>query len=204
MTSALPAVRPPTNDTEERLLDAALSLFAEKGYEAASVREIIEATGVTRPVLYYYCSSKEDLFRRLVHWKHDEAYRELGTIVRETSGCENRLRAIIRGSFAFCAADPRVPCLMFQSHFGPVIPRISEFMAEIAKVRFSIIQQVMQEGLDAGELKRGDASVLALAFCCLMDQHINILSRLPRPKKHLTPEFSDWLLGLFLNGAGKL
>lgn len=203
MTSALPAVRPPTNDTEERLLDAALSLFAEKGYEAASVREIIEATGVTRPVLYYYCSSKEDLFRRLVHWKHDEAYRELGTIVRETSGCENRLRAIIRGSFAFCAADPRVPCLMFQTHFGPVIPGISEFMAEIAKVRFSIIQQVMQEGLNAGELKRRDVGVLALAFCCLMDQHINILSRLPRPKKHLTPEFADWLVGLFLSGAAQ-
>lgn len=204
MTSTLPAVRPPTNDTEERLLDAALSLFAEKGYEAASVREIIEATGVTRPVLYYYCSSKEDLFRRLVHWKHDEAYRELGTIVRETSGCENRLRAIIRGSFAFCAADPRVPRLMFQTHFGPVIPGISEFMAEIAKVRFSIIQQVMQEGLGTGELKDGDAGVLALAFCCLMDQHINILSRMPRPKKHLTPEFADWLVGLFLHGAGNL
>lgn len=51
--TTLPAVRPPTNDTEERLLDAALTVFAEKGYETASVREIIEATGVTRPVLYY-------------------------------------------------------------------------------------------------------------------------------------------------------
>lgn len=202
MTSTLPAVRPPTNETEQRLLDAALSLFAEKGYEAASVREIIEATGVTRPVLYYYCSGKEDLFRRLVHWKHDEAYRDLGRIVRATSGCENRLRAIIRGSFAFCASDPRVPRLMFQTHFGPVIPGISEFLEEIAKFRFSMIQQVMQEGLDSGELKGGDASVLALAFCCLMDQHINILSRLPRPRKHLTPEFADWLVGLFLSGAG--
>ena len=75
-----------------------------------------------------------------------------------------------------------------------------ELMAEIAKVRFSIIQQVLQEGLDAGELKRGDASVLALAFGCLMDQHINILSRLPYPKKHLTPESADWLVGLFLYG----
>jgi len=52
MTTTAP-VRPPKNDTEQRLLDAALTLFAEKGYEAASVREIIEATGVTRPVLYY-------------------------------------------------------------------------------------------------------------------------------------------------------
>lgn len=201
MTATLPAVRPPTNETENRLLDAALTLFAEKGYEAASVREIIEATGVTRPVLYYYCSSKEDLFKRLVHWKHDEAYRELGRLVQETKGCANRLRAIIRGSFAFCAADPRVPRMMFQTHYGPVIPGVSEFMSEIGNLRFGIIRSVMQQGCDDGELESGDASALALAFCCLMDQHINILCRMPRPKQHMTPDFADWLVGIFLQGA---
>lgn len=198
----LPAVRPPTNDTEKRLLDHALTLFAEKGYEAASVREIIEATGVTRPVLYYYCSSKEDLLKRLVHWKHDEAYRGLGRIVRETKGCANRLRGIIRGSFAFCATDPRVPRLMFQTHFGPTIPGISEFMAEVAKLRFLIVQQVIQEGLDAGELEGGDAASLSLIFCCIMDQHINVLVRMPKPRKRLTPELADSLVDVFLYGVG--
>jgi AcrR family transcriptional regulator len=202
MTVTLPAVRPPTTDTEERLLDHALTLFAEKGYEAASVREIIEATGVTRPVLYYYCSSKEDLFKRLVHWKHDEAYRELGKNVGETKGCANRLRAIMRGSFVFCATDPRVPRLMFQTHFGPTIPGISEFMAEVAKLRFLIVHQVMQEGLDAGELVGGDAASLSLIFCCIMDQHINVLVRMPKPKKRLTPELADSLVDVFLHGLG--
>ena len=202
MTVTLPAVRPPTNDTEKRLLDHALTLFAEKGYEAASVREIIEATGVTRPVLYYYCSSKEDLFKRLVHWKHDEAYRELGRIVRETKGCANRIRAIIQGSFAFCAADPRVPRLMFQTHFGPVIPGIAEFMAEVANLRFMVIHQVMQDGLDAGELAGGDAASLSLVFCCVMDQHINVLARLPKPKSRLTPKLADALVDVFLYGVG--
>lgn len=200
--TTLLAVRPPTNDTEERLLDHALTLFAEKGYEAASVREIIEATGVTRPVLYYYCSSKEDLFKRLVHWKHDEAYRELGRVVRETKGCGDRLRDIIRGSFAFCAADPRVPRLMFQTHFGPVIPGIAEFMAEVAKLRFSLVQQVMQDGLDAGELHGGDAASLSLVFCCVMDQHINVLARMLKPKDRLTPQLADGLVDLFLFGVG--
>jgi len=202
VTVTLPAVRPPTNDTEKRLLDHALTLFAEKGYEAASVREIIEATGVTRPVLYYYCSSKEDLFKRLVHWKHDEAYRELGRIVRETKGCANRIRAIIQGSFAFCAADPRVPRLMFQTHFGPVIPGIAEFMAEVANLRFMVIHQVMQDGLDAGELAGGDAASLSLVFCCVMDQHINVLARLPKPKSRLTPKLADALVDVFLYGVG--
>ena len=202
MTVTLPAVRPPTTDTEERLLDHSLTLFAEKGYEAASVREIIEATGVTRPVLYYYCSSKEDLFKRLVHWKHDEAYRELGKNVVETKGCANRLRAIMRGSFVFCATDPRVPRLMFQTHFGPTIPGISEFMAEVAKLRFLIVHQVMQDGLDAGELVGGDAPSLSLIFCCIMDQHINVLVRMPKPKKRLTPELADSLVDVFLHGLG--
>lgn len=202
MTVTLPAVRPPTNDTEECLLDHALTLFAEKGYEAASVREIIEATGVTRPVLYYYCSSKEDLFKRLVHWKHDEAYRELGRILQETEGCANRLRAIIRASFGFCAADPRVPRLMFQTHFGPVIPGIAEFMAEVANLRFMVIHQVMQDGLEAGELDGGDAASLSLVFCCIMDQHINVLARLPKPRGRFTPELADALVDVFLYGVG--
>ncbi len=200
--TTLPAVRPPTNDTEERLLDRALTLFAEKGYEAASVREIIEATGVTRPVLYYYCSSKEDLFKRLVHWKHDEAYRELGRIVDETKGCSSRLRAIIRGSFAFCAADPRVPRVMFQTAFGPDIPGVSEFMAEVAKLRFLVVYRVMQDGLDVGELEGGDAASMSLIFCCLMDQHINVLARMPRSKKRLCPELADSLVDVFLYGLG--
>lgn len=200
--TTLAAVRPPTNDTEERLLDAALTLFAEKGYEAASVREIIEATGVTRPVLYYYCSSKEDLFKRLVHWKHDEAYRELAKTVTGTNGCANRLRAIMRGSFAFCATDPRVPRLMFQTQFGPTIPGIAEFMAEVARLRFLIVHRVMQEGLDAGELSGGDAASLSLIFCCIMDQHINVLTRLPKPGKRLTPDLADSLVNVFLFGVG--
>lgn len=111
---------------------------------------------------------------------------ELGGIVSETKGCANRLRAIIGGSFAFCAADPRVPRVMFQTTFGPHIPGISEFLADLGSLRFAIVKQVMQDGLDAGELQGGDAASLALIFCCMMDQQINVLSRLTNPKRRLT------------------
>jgi len=40
------------SSSERRFLDAALELFSEKGYEAASVREICERAGLTRPTLY--------------------------------------------------------------------------------------------------------------------------------------------------------
>jgi TetR/AcrR family transcriptional regulator len=189
------------NETEQRLLDAALTLFASKGFAATSVREIIEATGVTRPVLYYYCDSKQDLFERVVRWKHDDAYKELDATISATRGVANRLQAIIRGTFAFCAADPRVPQLMFQTSFGPVVSELAEFLQAIAEIRFGIVANVMLEAIDSGELHGGDAHSLALLFCSIMDHHANALSRMPNPEQKLRPALADALVDAFLYGV---
>jgi len=52
--------------TRDRILDAALLLFAEKGYEATSMREIAEQLGMTKPALYYHFAGKEDIVRALL------------------------------------------------------------------------------------------------------------------------------------------
>lgn len=48
------------------ILDAAVAVFSEKGYDAGSMREIAERVGVTEPALYRHFASKEDLFLALV------------------------------------------------------------------------------------------------------------------------------------------
>ena len=50
----------------ERILQVAVCLFAQKGYEATSTREIVEAAGVTKPMLYYYFGSKEGLCKAAI------------------------------------------------------------------------------------------------------------------------------------------
>ena len=188
--------------TEARLFDCALTLFATQGYEGTSVREIIEAAGVTRPVLYYYCDNKEHLFRRVVHWTHDDAYRELEKALSAANGVANQLRVIIRGTFAFCAKDPRIPQLMFQAAYGSAASELSEFMEVQASRRFVMVAGVIQRGIDAGELQRGDAAAQALVFCSLMDYHANALSRMPSPEKLLTEDRADALVITFLHGLG--
>ena len=42
------------NEARTKLLESALTLFSQKGYEGTSIREIIQGAEVTRPVLYYY------------------------------------------------------------------------------------------------------------------------------------------------------
>jgi TetR/AcrR family transcriptional regulator len=50
----------------ERLLNSAIDIFTERGYAAATVREIVETAGVTKPVLYYYFGSKEGLYLEIM------------------------------------------------------------------------------------------------------------------------------------------
>ena len=50
----------------EKILQVAMGFFAQKGYEATSTREIVEAAGVTKPMLYYYFGSKEGLCKAAI------------------------------------------------------------------------------------------------------------------------------------------
>ena len=50
----------------ESILSAAARLFADKGYDAASMREIAEAAGVTKPTIYYHFKSKLGLFEAIL------------------------------------------------------------------------------------------------------------------------------------------
>jgi AcrR family transcriptional regulator len=58
--------RPRTSETAERIRAAALELILEKGLQQASLREIAERVGITKPALYYHFASREDLLRGLV------------------------------------------------------------------------------------------------------------------------------------------
>src|SRR5271157_1956106 len=54
------------NDTRDRILQTALDLFIEQGYDKTSLREIAERVGVTKAALYYHFESKEKIFATLV------------------------------------------------------------------------------------------------------------------------------------------
>jgi AcrR family transcriptional regulator len=57
--------------TRDRILDAALDLFNEKGFDKTSLREIAEQIGVTKAALYYHFASKGDILMALHLRLHD-------------------------------------------------------------------------------------------------------------------------------------
>lgn len=63
-------------EREEQLLEAAATIFAEKGHRATSIADIIERVGVSRGTFYHYFESKEDIFNRLVEL-YFESFRKV-------------------------------------------------------------------------------------------------------------------------------
>ncbi|WP_436664160.1 TetR/AcrR family transcriptional regulator [Alicyclobacillus acidoterrestris] len=53
-------------NTRERIMEAALSMFSEKGYEGSSTRDIAERAGVNEITLFRHFGNKENLFREVL------------------------------------------------------------------------------------------------------------------------------------------
>ena len=57
---------PEQSPNAEKILQVAIRLLAHKGYHATSTREICEAAGVTKPMIYYYFGNKEGLCKAVI------------------------------------------------------------------------------------------------------------------------------------------
>jgi TetR/AcrR family transcriptional regulator len=187
------------NEAEAKLLDSALRLFAEKGYEGTSIREIIEGAGVTRPVLYYYFENKEDLYRRIVETRFSEYLSKLSELKNEYAESVGRLKAVMRETFRFAEACPDALRLILQVFFSPPQCGPSFRESRLGPRRFRVIEEIMKDAVDKAELAGGDAQSLALIFLGIMDMYI--MAKSDRPAMHLTDDLAEGLVDLFFYGA---
>lgn len=89
-----PALSPRRQETRARLLDAAMLVFSEEGFQAASVESVTQRAGFTRGAFYSNFSSKEELFLALLDREYTERARsihERGDIVAELIRRSDRL-----------------------------------------------------------------------------------------------------------------
>jgi TetR/AcrR family transcriptional regulator len=202
MNSKNIAVEPPVsqlNEAEKRLLDAALHLFSEKGYEATSIREIIERAGVTRPVLYYYFVNKEDLFKRLVDATFSEIAADFARVLMNVTGSRERLKVLVTHAFEHAEHSPASIRLILQVFFSPPNQGPKLDKDELWAMRFDPILEIMREGVKNSELRGGDPETLALSLCGVMDMHI--MCKANRPATRLTADLAEGLVDLFFAGA---
>ncbi len=147
------------NKTKRKIFETSLKLFSEKGYDATSIEEITAIVGVAKGTLYYHFNSKEEIFNFLI----EEGMKLLiNSIEIKISKCSNTLDKIKAVSLIQLKAvykyENLLTIVMSQTWGNETI---NVFCREKVLEYISVIQKIVQEGIDSGELVNCNAEVLA-------------------------------------------
>jgi len=87
---------PARNEKRARILDAAIFVFAEKGFHVARISDIADRAGVADGTIYLYFKHKEDILLSIFEEKMDTLMAELGEALQGVSDPRDRVRAFAR------------------------------------------------------------------------------------------------------------
>ena len=150
------------NNAKAEIEKQAMHLIATKGYANTTVREIVEAAGVTKPTLYYYFQSKADLYEKIFKQQIDGFICEMEAIAHSDSSMVDRLERLADLHFNTLRADPLLTRFFFrtifsgssqmpQFDFNPVIDREDH-----------CIQHILKCGVERGEIPKEAASFFSM------------------------------------------
>lgn len=104
-------------ETRRMLLDAALGAFAQRGYDAMSVRDLARELGVSHNLIRHYYGSKQELWRAALDQGFSTSARELVDLI-ETSTLnadwETAVRQSVEGAITLLSRHPQVTAILVQ------------------------------------------------------------------------------------------
>jgi AcrR family transcriptional regulator len=163
VTTRPPAARLPAARRRQQLLEVALAVFGERGFHPASMNDVAEAAGVTKPVLYQHFRSKRDLYREVLT---DVGGQLLDAITKATTAARSPHEQVELGFIAYFrfVADNEAA---FRVLFGGGTRRDEEFAAQVALVEGAIAEAIATlidvEGLTAPERRQLAHGLVGLA-----------------------------------------
>lgn len=138
--------------TREKILDAALGVFSEHGFEGATTREIAARAGVNLGLIKYYFGTKEKLWRAMVDRVHESLNAlVVGEMAAAQSDDRARVEQMIRASVYFCARTPAFIRVM-NDECKRRGPRMRWIVDRHGKPMFTLLQELLERGRKQGLL----------------------------------------------------
>jgi len=186
--------------SNDRILQKALELFSDRGYDATSVREICEAAGVTKPTLYHFYRSKEGVYRAIVEGALERFSAGISRSLADEGTLSERLRRMARVYVDSGAREPDLArFLMALIHNPPRSAPATDFIGFYDGI-LKRVGGLIEAAVATGELVAGPTEVRLLVFMGALGEalHGHLLAGRP----DLTPELADTLVDTVLRGWG--
>lgn len=181
-----------------KLLAAATKLFHRRGYASTSVREIVAAAGVTKPVLYHYFGSKEELYLEIARHLLNHFEEQLAEFRRYEESASERIFRLCDAMFSLFLDHIDGVRLLYSMYYGP--PQgAPHFDCDVFYAKLiDALEQAVRQGIRSGEFCRGKAQDMAQAICGVL--FFAIESHLAQPPVYVGNEGLRRILRTLFHG----
>jgi len=148
----------------QRLLEGAAELFTQKGYAGTTVREIVAAGGVTKPVLYYYFRNKEGIYLELMRQAFTRVDDLLQAALEDQGSATQKLLHLCDRVYSLFMENVKVARVMYSIYYGPQ-QGAPFFDFDAYHLKFvEAIRRLIGEGIRKGEFRKGNPAEMAWAI----------------------------------------
>jgi len=150
---------------KEKIKNKAFALMAKKGLKDISMREIAEACGVTKPVLYYYFKDKEDLCYSLIVEKNVVSNENLKKFAASGASFEEILVFIFSEYVQDISHKDVFPFVIHVSSYLLSNPDLGKRFEAVKEQNFAVISGILEKEYKKGTItKKGKEMALQLIF----------------------------------------
>ena len=147
------AVPTDRHTTKERILDAALEVFSEKGFHSATVDEIAERAGVGKGTLYRHFSNKETLFNDLVRLRIEDLERDVLAVLDDRDDVLTMITKYLKTYFEFFDRNQGFYRLILQERID-VGEQVQDLYFKMVMRRIPLLKRKIYEAGRLGDLKK--------------------------------------------------
>ena len=191
-----------TASVREKIINAALDLFSQKGYDATSVDEIAESIGMKGPNIYKYFKGKEEVLKELSA-KMEEGYRQrMKMDPEEGSNISSRdeLKAYSMNQIRFTIEDDKIKKLRKMGTIEQF--RNPHFSRQTSEHQFDNMQRqftaIFKSLMDKGILDNDDPEMMAMEYYAPVSLLIQLCDREPDRKEEVLGKVEKYI-DFFLN-----
>jgi AcrR family transcriptional regulator len=183
---------------KQMIIDAALKIFHRKGYRAATLDDVAHELGLTRPAIYHYVSSKEDLLSQI----YIQAMESFFDIIYEITGMEltppEKLTFFVHRHLHTVVIENLAMFTVFFSEENQLAKKEFQKIRKEKRKFTEVVENIIIEGMEQGYFRQVNPKLQANAIIGMC----NWLYRWYKPgKSSFTPdEIVEQFTGLLENG----
>ncbi|WP_160115357.1 TetR/AcrR family transcriptional regulator [Varibaculum vaginae] len=147
----------------QRIINAAVTEFAEKGYEAANTNEIAKTAGIAVGSLFQYFKTKENLFRYVIHLGAGIIETDIAAILEAEISAREKIRKMMFLTINACKEYPEYQQLYHEIAATGNRELILDIARELESYAASGLIKLIKQGQERGET-RTDLPAEVLAF----------------------------------------